>query len=142
MSDPIDRQAAIDLISQHTFYDDYDDTDKCSLLDGLRELPSAQPEKRTEERTETHACDCINRQAAIDEIDSYDVNAPDYMQGWAVKLIEAIKGDIRGLISELPSAQPELIRCNSCRHDNNCEIQYAAQAGSKFFCGAAERREE
>lgn len=50
----------------------------------------------------------IDRQAAIDEIDNYEVNAPDYMQGWAVKLIEAIKGDIRGLISELPSAQPNL----------------------------------
>lgn len=48
--------------------------------------------------------DLISRQAVIDEIDSCDVNAPDYMQGWAVKFIEAIKGDIRGLISELPSA--------------------------------------
>ena len=44
MSDLIDRQAAIKLISQHTFYDDYDGIDKCSLLDGLRELPSAEPE--------------------------------------------------------------------------------------------------
>lgn len=44
-------------------------------------------------------------------------------------------------LETMTSAQPELIRCNSCRHDNNCEIQYAAQAGSKFFCGAAERRE-
>lgn len=53
--------------------------------------------------------------------------------------------DIDDLIEHIDlmtSAQPELIRCNSCRHDNNCEIQYAAQAGSKFFCGAAERREE
>ena len=30
------------------------------------ELPSARPEEHTEERTETHACDCISRQAAID----------------------------------------------------------------------------
>lgn len=29
-------------------------------------MPSAQPEKRTEEHTETHACDLISRQAAID----------------------------------------------------------------------------
>ena len=27
-----------------------------------------QPEKRTEERTESHACDCISREAAYDEI--------------------------------------------------------------------------
>ena len=31
-------------------------------------LPSVQPEKRTEERMETHACDLIDREAAIDEI--------------------------------------------------------------------------
>ena len=35
----------------------------------------------------------------------------------------------------------KITRCKDCKHDNNCEIQYAAQAGSEFFCGAAERRE-
>ena len=30
------------------------------------ELPAAQPEKRTNKRTETHACDLISRQAAIE----------------------------------------------------------------------------
>ena len=34
----------------------------------MNELPSAQPETH-EKRTETHACDCIERQAAIDAID-------------------------------------------------------------------------
>lgn len=37
--------------------------------------------------------------------------------------------------------RPEIIRCRNCRHDNNCEIQYSAQAGSKFFCGSAERKD-
>lgn len=36
--------------------------------------------------------------------------------------------------------RPEIIRCKNCRYDNNCEIQYAAQAGSGFFCGLAEMR--
>lgn len=36
--------------------------------------------------------------------------------------------------------QPKIIRCKNCRHDNNCEIQYVAQVGSEFFCGAAELR--
>ena len=31
-----------------------------------QEVPSVQPEKRTEERTETHACDLISREVAID----------------------------------------------------------------------------
>lgn len=34
----------------------------------------------------------------------------------------------------------EVVRCENCRHDNNCEIQYAAQAGSKFFCAYGERK--
>lgn len=42
--DTISRRAAINLIGQHTFYNDYDDMDRCSLVDGLRKLPSAQPE--------------------------------------------------------------------------------------------------
>ena len=32
----------------------------------LNDMPSAQPEKRTEERTETHSCDLISRQEAIE----------------------------------------------------------------------------
>lgn len=45
-------------------------------------------------------------------------------------------------IEALEQERPEIIRCKNCRHDNNCEIQYSAQAGSKFFCGLAERRAE
>ena len=36
------------------------------ICNRLERLPSAQPEKRTENRAETHACDLISRQAAID----------------------------------------------------------------------------
>lgn len=56
-------------------------------------MPSAQPETH-EERTETHACDCISRQAAIDAVD--------------VKCLH--RGIVKGLqaiIEDLPSAQPE-----------------------------------
>lgn len=45
-------------------------------------------------------------------------------------------------IEALEQERSEIIRCRNCRHDNNCEIQYSAQAGSEFFCGSAERREE
>lgn len=42
--DIIYRKDAIDLVSQHTFYDDYEDTDKFCLIDGLKNLPPAQQE--------------------------------------------------------------------------------------------------
>lgn len=32
-----------------------------------------------------------------------------------------------------------VIRCKYCLHNRACEIQYHAQAGDLFFCGAAER---
>jgi hypothetical protein len=72
--------------------------------------------------------DLISRQAAIDVIDSYEVDAPDYMQGWAVKLIEAIKEDIRGLISELLSARPEPLT------DKEQRIFLAAMDREKKVC--------
>lgn len=42
-------------------------------------------------------------------------------------------------VEVLGQEQPEIIRCKNCRHDSDCEIQYSAQAGSEFFCGAAEK---
>ena len=45
-------------------------------------------------------------------------------------------------IEALEQERPEIIRCKNCRHDNNCEIQFDAQAGSEFFCGSAERSEK
>lgn len=66
--DLISRQAAIDALDKR--FDDVPrelTTEILLLRKDLREvIPSAQPEERTNERTETHACDLISRQAAID----------------------------------------------------------------------------
>lgn len=37
-------------------------------------------------------------------------------------------------------AEQEPIRCKDCIHNNNCDIQYHAQAGDMFYCGMAEMR--
>ena len=64
-------------------------------------LESAQPEKRTEKRTETHACDLISRQAAIDgKISIQCANGVEIYSDEAVP-VEYLKA--------LPSAQSELI---------------------------------
>lgn len=44
------------------------------------------------------------------------------------------------IIEILEQERLEIIRCKNCRHNNNCEIQFDAQAGSEFFCGLAERK--
>ena len=82
MSDNISRQAAIDALryAQHRFTvaDEAGGMGTVKWSEYviyfaeaeriLTELSSAQPEKSTEKRTETHACDLISRQAAIDAI--------------------------------------------------------------------------
>ena len=84
-----------------------------AAIDIIIAVPPAQPEKRTEERTETHACDLISRQAAMDALekvaelfpwrvpgnrDSYD----RYNEAWN----DAI-GRAEIEIEKLPSAQPD-----------------------------------
>ena len=56
------------------------------------------------------------------------------------KLYEKIMQILDRRIKQLPSAQPEIIRCKDCRNNHWCNIQEAAMAGDNFFCGAAERR--
>ena len=62
MDDLISRQAAIEAVNAH-----YDDEyfNFYTVMDILKQLPSAQPETH-EERTETHACDLISRQEAVE----------------------------------------------------------------------------
>lgn len=60
-------------------------------------LPSAQPEKRTENTRKTHACDLISRQAVIEINRSYHGQMPN-----------EVNHRIWKEINELPSAQPDM----------------------------------
>lgn len=45
-------------------------------------------------------------------------------------------------IDALPTVDAvPVVRCKDCLHNRACEIQYHAQAGDLFFCGAAERKD-
>lgn len=93
MSDLISRQAAIDALHMHLMYRMGTDSNKKRLDDWINSLPSAQPEKRTEERAETHACDLIDREAAVDAIYHH--------------LPSVSRTRARTMLHEVPSAQPE-----------------------------------
>ena len=83
--------------------------------------------------------DAVSRQAAIDMA----VSIP--MFGRDVKMVAV------GEIKNLPSAQPEIIRCNDCKHwdtswENNfapnyhyCPLIDGTRRGD-FYCADAERR--
>ena len=98
MSDLIERQKAIEALLKE-FERDTPKAIRAKLT--LENLPSAQPEKRTEKHTETHACDLISRQAAIDAHYEYCNKHPDAgFPVWSLKILE-----------DLPSAQPEVLAC-------------------------------
>ena len=135
MSDLISRQAAIDVLDvlcqEHRYripgksetYRPYNEAwqdalDRAECAIG--KLPSVQPE-RTDKHTETHACDCISRQGAIDadELMELLTTAIRNMKGIA-KLIGAeddpeikmkIKAytDIANEVKDMPTIEPELV---------------------------------
>ena len=72
-----------------------------TMIDALKDLPPAQSETH-DKRTETHACDLINRQEAIDaldkHIDTFDAIDTNYLCGLRTAM---------SILKEMPSAQPE-----------------------------------
>ena len=102
--DTIYRQAAIDALNKEIIkrrlLDDVNDgmLDEFDTEDILRKLPSAQPEKRTDKRTETHACDLISRQWLMECVN----------EGWIKFETEKDKNKFIHLVRDTaPSAQPE-----------------------------------
>ena len=114
--------------------------DKSITPNDIMRFPSAQPKKRTEERTETHACDLISRQAAIDAFKPYaDYESNRTNADW-VRRIELV-------LHDLPSAQPQRTgrwiptdnesfkRCSECgRHVY--AYKYPNKAYPYCHCGA------
>ena len=112
--DTISRQAAIDAVKKNTFRLTFAEEQNCEghvawsaeavysdVMEGaLLELPSAQPETH-EERTETHACDCISRQAAIDALDKH-LQTTDVLVSYP-----GIISALTEWLNEVPSAQPQ-----------------------------------
>ena len=150
--DLISRQAAIDALHMDLMYRMGTDSNKKRLDDWINSLPSAQEthEERTEERTKTHACDLIDRQAAIDAMNT---RLEDIKLTWRGKVKKgeiAMYLDMRGVIETFPSAQSEIIRCSECKfskciepNDDWYECQHDKRVNhSNGYCNWAERREK
>ena len=87
--------------------------------------------------------DLISRAAAIDILDAYQVmveNGEENPYAWA-----------RLRMSELPSAQPEIIRCKDCKHHwthrcmdsmptEICDLNQTFYDPNIDFCSLAKRR--
>jgi len=107
--------------------------------------------KRTEERTETHACDYISRQAAIRFIRD-KVSLSLFMKRSVDKADKACMELCDMLDRELPSAQQEIIRCKDCKWYGRADKRRFYRGmdclqkridtiiPDKDFCSRAERR--
>jgi len=98
-----------------------------------------QPEESTEKRAETRACDLVSRQAVIrwvkTECNPYGKPTLDFESGKRV-----IKH-----LEQMPSAQPEVIRCKDCKHlyeDNKCPLRTWWTHTEDDYCSYAERRSD
>ena len=174
-SDTISRKAAIDAIlavtgnsSVRELYEHVQEHGLSEMWSGgvnaaidiIIAVPPAQPEKRTEERMETHGVclDAIDRKAAIDAVMEFmpSLTTPDGSGQFDREIFEAQEMfiDIGQALNELPSAQPErqkgewidytedgYVECPFCHSATNCD-------GNKdelhfcFSCGADMRGEQ
>lgn len=131
MSDLIDRQAAIDAIDVKNVHKGI----ISALQSIIRELPSAQPVARD---TNVLSNDTISRQAAVEEL--YKMLHDCF---WADD--EELDAVITTL-NELPSAQPEIIRCKDCKWYNDRErtcndlMSFGRYWKPDDFCSYGKRR--
>jgi hypothetical protein len=146
MSDPIDRQAAIDVLDRnHILGQGLLNDTLDHIADAIMELPSAQPESHTD--------DCISRRDAIDALRyaQHRFTVADEAGGigtvkWSEDVIYFAAAE--RILTELPTAQPEIIHCGECKHrepeDKKCDcghdILWQLPRDDKWYCADAERR--
>lgn len=88
--------------------------------------------------------DLIERKAAIDAMDYCDFTKT-YNDDTAL-----YKDSVIYELQQLPSAQPEIIRCKDCKYSDENWRRVSVRwlpcmdmrTGSNWFCGSAERRTE
>ena len=88
--------------------------------------------------------DTIYRQAAIDAINQICPIDTEY----DCTLLDRV--DVRCVLTDLPSAQPEIIRCKDCKYrDENwrrVSVRWLpcmdVRTGSNWYCGSAERKDD
>ena len=139
MDDLISRQAAIRWVkTECNPYGkptlDFESGKK--FIEHLEQMPSAQP--NLQPTCNKLATDTISRAAAIEAHYEYCNKHPDAgFPVWSLKILE-----------DLPSAQPEIVRCKDCKHrdpeDRKCDcghdILWQLPRQDDWYCADAERR--
>lgn len=143
--DCVNQQARRDLISrlsdlrsQYNLFDENEQGAYHTLTEAIAVLNGVSSAQLSCNNLQQLATDCISRKDAIDAIEAVfpvDPMKSEYAQGIACGAALS-----KTYIEHLPSAQPEIIRCEECMHngsfDTDCPIDWAG----KDYCSFAERR--
>lgn len=138
MDDLISRQEAIDAVADLYWMDERLLNFKKEIdatFDKIIALPSAQPETH-DKCTKTHSCDLIDRQAAIDALTRF-ITPHDNGDGTMTVGVLS-KSSITDILNDLPSVQPEIVRCKDCMywvaHDKRCVYLNHGFAPNMWCC--------
>ena len=137
------NQEAIKRIEEHIAIHKYRESHAMHIVEALDLAISAL---QSQDVPDTNVGDTVSRRGAIDALVKAIREDPYYDSN------EAINGlgvcDVRVILNDLPSAQPEIIRCKDCKWWSNDDYRecsspnyddgYVTPAG--FYCGYAERR--
>ena len=157
MNDLIDRQAAINTVSNwlRAVFGVNSNANTIGVFRELRALPSAETTQTNNSNVLTNASnalnalDCISRQAAIDAVhksifDFFDICDDDEESPMTHKdevLLEINKA-ITTQIKDLPSAEPEIIRCKDCQYQEKFFHKDARRKGGGYYIYGCELSEE
>lgn len=78
----------------------------------------------------------MDRREAIERLEALRHSTSAFVDSdFAIDMMEALDLAIEAL------REPTLMRCKDCRHNRNCDIQWAANAAENFGCMVGERKE-
>ena len=102
--DLISRKAAIDALDHMDYMPgEWAVKGLTMCKEIIKGLPSAQPETH-DKRTKTHSCDCISRQAAMEEISKQQT----YKMFEVEDTLYLDANDVGSVLASLPSVQPDM----------------------------------
>lgn len=84
----------------------------------------------------------IRKQDAFDAVEARIAELMTHPEFRRKHLDIDLSGVIRNISAIKPADVVPVVRCKDCIHNNDCDIQYSAQAGENFFCGFGETEKD
>jgi hypothetical protein len=130
--DCVSREAVLSIIKRICFSEEYlqfrvdhgSNGQRDTVIIRIKALPSVspQPSERTEERTETHECDCISRKAVLDALHRYFADGFDSDKWWNSTYVLDAVNKVPSATSQLKTGQPKTGHWEWVQYDANPNI--------------------